>query len=482
MQPLNRKQRGISKAPPIKVLQFGEGNFLRAFVGQAFQRLNSHAGFHGGIAVVQPIPQGKVAQLKAQEGLYTLFTQGIGQGERVNRWELITNMASAVNPHTHFNDFLGLARERELQFIISNTTESGIAFVDTDGLQMEPPTSFPAKLTRFLWERFVHCNGAPSMGVAVLPCELIDRNADRLRQFVLDYVALWELPKAFVTWLEGSCTFHNTLVDRIVPGYPRDNVQHYAAQLPYADALMVTAEPFFLWVIEGDETLGQKLPFAKTEMDVRLVQDLQPYRTQKVRILNGAHTAMVPVALMHGNTTVRQTLEDDFMGDFVRSLLFKEVLPTLPMPKEQLMRYADAVLERFGNPYLEHQLGSIALNSVSKFKVRVLPSLLAHQKMNGQLPVHLLYAFAALLRFYQGHWKERGLPVQDGASVMDEMKQAWRLASLPQTVAHILEKVHFWGQDLSLVPQLGQTLVLALGDMEQYGIAKGFHQFKTRQQ
>jgi len=474
MQKLNRNNIEVSDVLPIKIVQFGEGNFLRAFVEYAFQTLNKEVGFNAGIAVVQPIDKGMVSLLNDQDGLYTLFTKGLENGVAVEKKELITNIVLGIDPYLNFNDFLNLAREPELEFIISNTTEAGISFVEIDEFNMAPPSSFPAKLTRLLFERFTYFNGASDRGLTIIPCELINYNSDTLKQIILDYISLWNLSKEFKYWILNSCTFHNTMVDRIVPGYPRDQIEAYNKQLNYQDNLIVSAETFFLWVIEGDEALKKKLPFHKTSLDVKIVNDMQPFRTRKVRILNGAHTAMVPFSLLYGNETVKETVEEDFTGPFIRSLVFDEVIPTLEMEKEELNEFANAVFDRFRNPFIKHQLASIALNSISKFKVRVLPSLLMYHQIKGNLPTKMVFAFACLIRFYKGNYNGNVMPVNDDNDVVSEMALLWKLCSMNEIATKVLGKTQYWGQDLNEIEGLTNAITTSLEFIEEYGIEKGF--------
>ncbi len=477
---LNRRNLQLHEKPPVKVVQFGEGNFLRAFVNDAFQQLNKTADFNAGVAVVQPIEQGLIDVINDQDGLYTLFLNGYQHGAAIQHNELITNIVQGVNPYTHFQQFLDLAKEDDLQFVISNTTESGIAYVDTDTIEMRPPSSFPAKLTVLLYERFKHFNGAAHKGLTIIPCELINHNAATLKEIILKYMALWNLENAFKTWVLNSCSFHNTLVDRIVPGFPRDNIDAYNQRLDYVDTLIVTAETFFLWVIEGDKALQEKLPFHKTDLNVKIVNDMQPYRTRKVRILNGAHTAMVPLALLYGQETVKETIDDAFTGDFVNNLIFNEIYPTLPLEESELQTFAHEVLDRFRNPFIRHRLADIALNTISKFEVRVLPSLLAYHAKTGKLPTHICFAFACLIRFYKGIWQEKSLPVHDSAVVVAAFKTAWQQGSLQAVTHEVLKNATFWGQDLTRLPHLLDTVTCALEQIELYGIEKGFENFKTK--
>lgn len=477
---INRKEAQIDHKLPIKVIQFGEGNFLRAFVDYAFHTLNQEAALNAGVAVIQPIDRGLVNMLNEQEGLYTLFIKGLKNGKLIQDKQLISNIVKAVNPYEFFSDYLALAKEEELQFIISNTTEAGISYIETDTREMTPPSSFPAKLTLLLHQRFTHFNGDPTKGLIIIPCELINHNADNLKSIILKYVVDWELGEGFKSWLLTYCTFHNTLVDRIVPGYPKNDIDSYNEQLDYRDNLIVTAEPYFLWVIEGGNELKSKLPFHKTDLDVKVVADMQPYRTRKVRILNGAHTCMVPFSILSGNITVKETIEDSFTGSFIKNTIFKEIIPILEMDKTELETFANDVLDRFLNPFVYHKLSDIALNSISKFKVRVLPSLLEFIEKNGKLPIHLTFSFACLIRFYKGEWKNAILPINDNIEEVTEIQKIWSQNDYLQISQDVLSNVDFWGKDLTKYKGLSNAIAFALEEIERGDIEKAFLKFSSK--
>lgn len=479
-QKLDREILGKQAKFPIKVVQFGEGNFLRAFVDYAFQVLNEKVDFNAGVAVVQPLEGGLVHMLNDQDGLYTLFLNGIKKGEKIQEIEVIENIVKGINPYTEFDQFLALAKEEELEFVISNTTEAGIEFIDSDTMDMTPPKAFPARLAVLLHERFRHFNGDNAKGLTIIPCELINHNADTLKAILLQYADLWNLGEDFKNWLENACTFHNTLVDRIVPGYPRNEIEEYNSKIDYEDNLIVTAEPFFLWVIEGDEKLKAKLPFDKTDLDVKIVSDMQPYRTRKVRILNGAHTALVPFSILYGNETVKQSVDNEFTGDFVNKVIFDEINPTLDMDKSELNQFAEEVLDRFRNPFIKHQLSDIALNSISKFKVRVLPSLLKYVELNQKLPVYLTFSLACTIRFYQGEWNGKLLPIKDNQEIVDTFKEAWSSNDSEKVTKEILANTEFWDQDLNQIKGLTEAIISALNEIELNGIEKGFENFKRQ--
>lgn len=477
MKNLTRANTGLTEKLPIKVIQYGEGNFLRAFVDYIIDKLNKEADFNAGVAVIQPLPGGMVSMLNDQDGLYNLFLRGIKNGEETEEIHTISCVQEGLNPYTDYDKYLALATGEELEFLISNTTEAGISFDENDTLAGTPHSSFPAKVTALLYKRYTHFEGASDMGLTIIPCELINHNADTLKKIILQYADLWDLEPAFKTWVEEHNSFHNTLVDRIVPGYPKDDIDAYQSQLAYKDNLIVSAETFLLWVIEGDAQLKLKIPFDKIDENVLVVEDMQPYRTRKVRILNGAHTTMVPFSLLYGNETVKETVDDAFTGKFVRDAVFKEINPTLDLSEEELQEFADAVFDRFRNPFIKHLLSSIALNTVSKFKVRVLPSLLAFEKEYNRLPENLTFALACLIRFYKGTYKGRALPIKDDAAVVAFFNEAWQTEDYAKVAQKVLSNVGFWDQDLTAISGLEQKVTTALALIEEHGVEEAYKKY-----
>ena len=409
---------------PIKVIQFGEGGFLRGFADWMIQKMNDTAGFNGNVAVVQPIEKGLCDMLTEQSCNYTHIIRGAEGVEK----SIIDVISHCVKPYEDFDAYLALADNSDARFIISNTTEAGIVFDANDKMTDTPPASFPAKLTLLLKRRFDLGLG----GFIFLPCELIDRNGDNLKKTVLQYAELWGLGESFVAWIGEENVFCNTLVDRIKTGYPKGE----ALDLGYEDHMVNASEFFHLWVIETDYDIEREMPFSAAGLNVIVTKnELERYRTRKVRILNGAHTSMVPYALLSGLETVKSCIEDKTMHDFLYACLFEEIIPSLEMSRDELTAYAESVLVRFDNPYIKHYLSSIALNSVSKFRVRVLPSILDYMRKFGKTPKHLLFSFAKLIEFYK-----KGTP-NDSADVMDYMKRA--------SIAEILSNQALWGEDLS---------------------------------
>ena len=415
---------------PERVIQFGEGGFLRGFVDWMLQKLNDQTDFNGSVVVVQPIEQGMCDALEEQNCVYTHIMRGLENGKPKVEKQIVDVISRTVKPYEDYNKYLELAKNPDFRFIFSNTTEAGIAYVPEDKLTDTPPSSYPAKLTALLYERFkAHLDG-----FLIIPCELIDKNGETLKEIVLKYARDWGLGEEFITWINTENHFFNTLVDRIVTGYPKGE----KTDLEYEDAMLDTSELFHLWVIEGDTSFQSELPFHEIGLNVIWTKDeLFKYRTRKVRILNGAHTALVPYAMLKGFDTVKECVDNSALNAYLRACIFDEIIPTLDLPEQELKDYAENVLERFANPFIVHKLSSIALNSVSKFKVRVLPSILEYIKRFDKMPAHLLTAFGALIRFYKTDM------ANDSADVVEFMKNADTQA--------ILKKTDYWGEDLSFL-------------------------------
>lgn len=387
----------ILKDAPEKVLQFGEGNFLRAFVDYFFDIMNEKADFNGKVVVTQPINQGLSDMINEQEGLYTLFLRGSENGNKVNKKRVISAISRCINPYENYEALMECASNPELRFIVSNTTEAGITFDSSCKLTDKPASSFPAKLTAFLYERYK--KGLP--GFIILSCELIDHNGDELLKCVHQYIDLWGLESDFRIWVDNENIFCSTLVDRIVPGYPRNEAAEICEQLGYTDNLIDTGEIFGFWVIEGPSGIKSELPFEKAGLPIIVVDDVTPYKQRKVRILNGAHTSFIMAAYLSGQNIVRDCMNDDVIRGFMNKTIFDEVIPTLDLPSDNLKQFASDVIERFSNPFVDHQLLSISLNSTSKWKARCMPSLLEYAKRNnGKIAECLAFSFAAYISFY----------------------------------------------------------------------------------
>ncbi len=407
-----------------RVLQFGEGGFLRGFADWMLQEVNEKTDFGGKVVVVQPIQNGLCDMLTAQACRYTHLCRG-AEGVDVREIGVISR---CVKPYDDFDAYMALAENPDLRFIISNTTESGIVFNGSDRFEDRPASSFPGKLTQLLFARY----RLGLRGFVFLPCELIEKNGENLKACVMQYAELWGLGNGFKAWMENENIFCNTLVDRINTGYPKEKIE-----VGFDDKLINTSEYFHLWVIEGYNELFNEIPFDKCGLNVILTDNLSIYRTRKVRILNGAHTSFVPYALLSGFDTVKSCIDDENMHAYIRKCIFEEIIPTLDLPRDELVEYAENVIVRFSNPYIEHMLISIALNSVSKFKVRVLPSILEYIKRYNKMPEALLFSFAKLIDFYRTDM------VNDSPEVAAFMKSA--------SVNEILKNEKLWGKDLSFL-------------------------------
>lgn len=424
---------------PERIIQFGEGNFLRGFVDWIVQILDEQTDFNGSVVVVQPIAQGLCDKLEEQNCVYTHIMRGLENGKPTVNKKIINTISRTVKPYDDDNNhsklisgydaYLKLAENPDFRFIISNTTEAGIAYVEGDKLTDAPPKSFPAKVTALLHKRFESGLG----GFIFLPCELIDKNGSELKRIILKYADDWNLGEDFKNWIEKENIFCNTLVDRIVTGFPKDE----KINLGYEDNMLNTSEIFHLWVIEGPESILKEIPFNKTDLNIIVTDNLERYRTRKVRILNGAHTSMIPYAMLEGIETVKDCMENEKMYTFVRKCVFEEIIPTLDLPEAELIDYAENVFERFNNPYIKHLCSSISLNSVSKFKVRVLPSLLEYIKRTGKKPENLIFSLAKLIEFYK-----KGTPTDDSEII---------LFMREKSVKEILANTGFWDTDLSFL-------------------------------
>lgn len=468
---------------PEKVLQFGEGNFLRAFVDWMIDKANRDGIYQGSIVLCQPIAQGLKDMINAQDGVYTLAMRGAENGQPVENIEFITSVSRCINPYENYEDLMEIARSTDLEVVVSNTTEAGIAYHEGDQLTDRPPVSFPAKVTAFLYERYKAFNGDPQKGLLFLPVELIDNNGAELKRIVLKYAEEWELGQEFTEWVNTANEFTSTLVDRIVTGYPRDEISYFEEKLGYKDNIIDTSELFNLWVIEGDKKWADKLPVHKTDANVIWTDDVKPYKKRKVRILNGAHTSTVLAAYLAGFDIVGDFMKDDTVRTFMNDVICKEVIPTLDLPKEELESFAAAVNDRFANPYIKHNLLDIALNSCSKFNARCLPSLLGYVEEKGELPKCLTFSLAAFIKFYQGEWKdgvytgtrkdETQYPPRDDEAVIRFFADAWAENDAEKTAESVLSNKDFWsGKDLTEVPGLKDAVAGYLKEMDKKEIKK----------
>jgi tagaturonate reductase len=481
---------GVLDRLPETIVQFGGGGFLRAFVDWMVDIANEKGLLGGSVVVVQSIRQGMAPILNEQEGLYTVLLRGVQQGQVVESRRIVTAVRRALQPYQQWEELAACFRSPAVRFVVSNTTEAGIVYVDEPLRPGICPESFPAKVAALLLERFRAVRGDPAQGLIFLPCELIDRNGDNLRRCVLRHAEAWNLKAEFHRWVEEHNHFLNTLVDRIVSGYPRDDAARLAGELGYDDALLDAGELFHLWVIEGPARLAGELPLDKAGLNVIWTGDLTPYRTRKVRILNGAHTASVLIAFQAGLDTVHEMMHDPALGAFVRRTVLDEILPSVPLEEREKREYAEAVFERFCNPFLQHALLSIALNSVSKWKTRVLPSLLNFLKANGRLPPRLVFSLGALIHFYRGQRADatelrgrRGdasYPIRDDSAVLDFFEKAWaahRPGRTNELAAAVLANRSFWDVDLTALPGLTEAVTAGLDAILMHGARNAVSSF-----
>ena len=476
----------LLKNAPERVLQFGEGNFLRAFADYWFDMANEKAGWNGKCVLVQPIAQGLTQLINRQEGLYTLYLRGRQNGEKVDAKRVISSVSRCLNPYEKqdYDAMMDVAAGEALEYIVSNTTEAGIVYDPSCRLEDCPPASFPAKLTQVLLHRW----RAGRPGVVVLSCELIDNNGKELLRCVNQYIKQWGLEEGFARWVNGDCTFCSTLVDRIVPGRIRDAAE--AARLEeengYRDALIDVGEVFGVWNIEGPEWLAENLPFRAAGLNCPVVPDVTPYKKRKVRILNGAHTGFVPGAYLAGYDIVRDCMQDDVILGFMNRMLHEEVIPTLPLDRQDLEAFAAAVQDRFNNPFINHELMSITLNSTSKWRARNMPSLLEYAQTAGKLPPCLAMSFAAYIAFYSSDIQaltEQGLvcrrPKGNEYTVSDdrwvlEFYYSRRGVSDETLVHDVMTNEKMWGQDLTLVPGFEQAAAENLRRIRTEGARAAF--------
>ncbi|MBN1518334.1 tagaturonate reductase [Candidatus Sumerlaeota bacterium] len=478
MKLLTKKIIPTAEAPE-RVLQFGEGNFLRAFIDWMLHRMNAIGEFNGKAVVVQPIENGIVDLLNDQDSLYTLYLRGIENGDMVNTHEVVTSISRGINPYRDWDAYLETARNPTMRFVVSNTTEAGIEYVPEKWPLDSAAVSFPAKLAAWLWERYLSFSGAPESGMVIMPCELINHNGALLRECILHHANDWKLEAGFASWIDHHCTFLNTLVDRIVPGYPHDEAASMTAELGYEDKLICAGEIFHLLVIEGPEPLKAELPFHKAGLNVIWCDDMQPYRTRKVGVLNGAHTSSVLAAFLGGVDTVREMMEDPDFGPFVRSTVFEEIVPVLRMDRSAAESFANAVMERFLNPFIRHELLSISLNSVSKWKTRVLPTVKNYIEAFGHAPERLAFSLAALIAFYKGDLRE-GYVVNDDEKVMRFFAEAWMSDDVAGVTNRVLSHAESWGEDLTQLPEFEPAVSKALGLMIDKGTREAVQQFKVQ--
>ncbi len=488
MELLNKK---ISKAVerPVKVLQFGEGNFLRAFVDYIFDVTNEKTDFNGGIVIVKPIEFGSLERFHNQECQYTLQLRGFENGEPKKVTRVITSVVDAVAAIEDYEKYVEYALTDTLRYVVSNTTEAGIVFDETDEFEACPPKTFPGKLTKLLYQRFEKFNGAQDKGLIVIPCELIADNGVELKKCISKFIELWNLSEEFKNWVDSACSFCPTLVDRIVPGYPRDEAEELCKEFGYEDQLIVTAETFGLWVIESDKNLSlddlrSELPFEEAGLNVVFTKDHHPYKERKVRILNGSHTSFVLASYLAGNDIVKEAMDDSTIRKFMEETLYDEVIPTLSLAEEDCKEFAAAVIERFQNPFVKHKLLDISLNSVSKWEARCMPSFLGYVNKFNKLPKYLTFSISALMSFYStteegevnggvclvGDRNGEKYYIRDDKFVLDFFKENSAKSPEEFSKAYLSNTKFFGGEDLSKVEGLVDTIASQIADIRARGM------------
>ena len=456
-----------------KVIQFGEGNFLRGFVDWIIWNTNKKTDFNASVVVVQPIEKGMVDVLNEQNGLYHLNLQGIDKGKAVDSIDLIDVVSRGINPYRDFDGYLKLAEQPEMRFVISNTTEAGIAFDPACRFTDSPAVSYPGKLVQLLYHRFEYFNGASDKGLIIFPCELIFENGKHLRECIRQYIRHWNLGDAFSDWFENSCRVYSTLVDRITPGYPRDTVKELTERIGMEDKLLDKAEIFHLWVIEAPQEVSEEFPADKAGLNVMFVPSEAPYHERKVTLLNGPHTVLSPVGYLSGMDTVKECCEDEVVGRFVHKVMYDELMETLNLPKDEIKAFADDVMDRFRNPFVKHFVTSIMLNSFPKYKTRDLPGLKTYLERKGELPQGLVFGLAAICTYYKGGMRgDDEIVPNDDPKITGLLSELWKSCDADKVADGVLATGYIWGEDLRNIKGLKQLLADDLRLIGKLGMKK----------
>lgn len=473
---------------PERIIQFGEGNFLRAFVDWIIWNMDAKTNFNGSVVVVQPIDRGMVDWLNGQDCLYHVNLQGRLNGEAVNSLERIDVISRALNPYSQNAAFMALADQPEIRFVISNTTEAGITFDPACKFTDAPASSYPGKLVQLLYRRYKTFNGDPKKGLILMPCELIFLNGHHLKECIYQYIELWKEDlgadyAGFKEWFTKYNYVCATLVDRIVPGFPRKDIAAIQEKVGYADNLVVQAEIFHLWVIEKPENMSidelrVEFPAEKAGLHVLIAESEKPYHERKVTLLNGPHTVLSPVAYLSGINIVRDACNDPVIGKYIHKVQFEELMETLNLPMDELRQFASDVLERFNNPYVDHQVTSIMLNSFPKFETRDLPGLKTYLERKGQLPKGLVLGLAAIITYYKGGTRADGAPIQpnDAQEIMDLLTQLWATGDTRKVAEGVLGATDIiWKeskQNLNEIPGLTDMVEGFLNDIQSKGMVE----------
>ena len=471
LKPLNKKFAPKSVMPE-KVIQFGEGNFLRAFVDWIIWNMDQKTNFNGSVVVVQPIERGMVDWLNGQDCLYHVNLQGRENGKPVNTLERIDVISRALNPYSQNDAFMALADQPEIRFVISNTTEAGIAFDPACKLEDKPASSYPGKLVQLLYRRYQTFNGDPTKGLIIFPCELIFLNGHVLKDCINKYIELWNLGADFKKWFDECCGVYATLVDRIVPGFPRKEIAEIQEKVGYRDNLVVQAENFHLWVIEAPKEVAQEFPADKAGLHVLFVPSEEPYHKRKVTLLNGPHTVLSPVAFLSGVNIVRDACNHEVISKYIHKVQFEELMQTLDLPMDELEKFAGDVLERFDNPFVDHQVTSIMLNSFPKFQARDLPGVKTYLERKGELPKGLVFGLAAIITYYKGGKRADGVEIipNDDEKIMGLLKELWATGDTQKVTDGVLGAEFIWAEDLNKVEGLNAMVKMFLDLIQDKGM------------
>lgn len=461
-----------------RIIQFGEGNFLRCFVDWIVHHMNEKTDFNGSIVIIQPIEQGMIHKLMEQDCLYHVNLQGLDKGKTVNSLTYIDDISRAINPYSDFKAFLKLAEQPDIRFVISNTTEAGISFDSSCKLEDKPASSYPGKLTQLLYHRYKAFNGDRSKGWIIFPCELIFLNGHKLKEIILQYIYLWKLEDDFKCWFEEACGVYATLVDRIVPGFPRKDIASIKDKLQYDDNMVVQGEAFHLWVIEAPREIAEEFPADKAGLNVLFVPSEVPYHERKVTLLNGPHTVLSPIAFLSGINIVRDACQHEIIGKYIHKIMYEELMETLNLPEEELKQFADSVWERFCNPFVDHQVTSIMLNSFPKFKTRNLPGLKTYLERKGTLPQGLVLGLAAIITYYKGGKREDGelIKPNDDPNTIEFLKKLWATNSTKHVAENVLAKQALWDEDLNSIPGLTDAVTHYLASIQEQGMLNTLQQ------
>ncbi len=462
-------------ALPPRVLQFGEGNFLRAFADFFIQKCNERSLFCGSVVMVKPTSSRPRLDFNAQDCRYTVLERGLENGSRTDRSTVVTSVSSYISAYDDADRLLRAASMSDISVIISNTTEAGIVYVKGERIEDFPSVSYPAKLCRLLYERFSRLG--PGSGPLILPVELIENNGAVLKKCVLQYASDWRLGREFEEYVHKDCKFCSTLVDRIVTGFPQKDCKEIFEKLGYTDDLAVACEPYISWIIEGDESWKEIFPADKLFSSVKWVGDITPYRERKVKILNGAHTMSVLAAYLCGYKIVRDMMEDPDFSEFLERAVECEIIPTVDMDKTELSEFKNSVFERFRNPFIDHKLLDISLNSVSKYKARCLPSIFDYIEKFGSAPSLLSFSLAALIKFYNGSFDSKGdfvsfssgeeYRIRDSKDILEAFLSAYRT---DDPVFEIMKNKEIWGRDLTAAGDLYTKVHACFNDINDLGM------------